>query len=153
MQKNIIYKTDLLKLDELKEKTLIAIVPDEDNPHAVFYIPATKNVRVEDKTGSLYLSRYCYSNVRERIEEVIKELSETDEEYFCDNSDCDEFEAIMDPENELDIITEKDMERISGLLYNALCSICDIFGLSVDDYVELEPEEKNWAELMGDYYG
>ena len=144
MQKKIIYKTDLLKLNELKEKTLVAIIPDEDNPHAVFYIPATKSIRVEDKTGSPYLSRYCYSNVRERIEEVIKELSETD---------CDEFEAMVDPENELDTITEKDMERISGLLYNALCSICDIFGLSVDDYVELEPEEKSWAELMGDYYG
>lgn len=153
MQKKIIYKTDLLRLNELKEKTLVAIIPDEDNPHAVFYIPATKSIRVEDKTGSPYLSRYCYSNVRERIEKVIKELSETDEEYFCDNPDCDEFEAIMDPENELDTITEKDMERISGLLYNALCSICDIFGLSVDDYVELEPEEKSWAELMGDYYG
>lgn len=103
----------------------------------------------------------------------IAELSETDEdvEYFCGNPDCDEFGTIVSSlENgngdmvcpnrgkELldakpDTITEKDEERISGILYNALCSICDIFGLSVDDYVELEPEEKSWVELMGDYYG
>ena len=100
-------------------------------------------------------------------------MSETDEdvEYFCGNPDCDEFGTIVDPlkqENgdmvcpncgkkildaEPDIITEKDVERISGSLYNALCSICEIFGLFVDDYIELEPEEKSWAELRGDYYG
>ena len=172
MQEKIIYKTDLNKLDELKEKTLVAIVPDEDNPHAVFYIPAINNVRVENKTGAVYLSYYCYSNVREKVEEVIKELSGTDEEeVFCTNPDCMNFGCVVEepikekdgtlicPECGEELSTEEvstedlsfdDLKRIVGELYTLVKialegSDTTELDLTLEE-MDISIEEINWIK-------